>query len=483
MNGLIGWGALYLLGLGTIGWWSGRRTKNAADYFAAGRTLGVRVAAWTAMSASLSGFVFVGGPGLTYRIGLQSWFIILPVGWTAALLMLRVGRPLRELARRDDVLTLPDALAARFGGGMVRGVSALWLAIGCLAYAGVQLRALGLLANGWFPGLSVERGIFLGALLVAAYAAIGGMKAAVWTDVWQGIWMVLAAVMVGGAALLAWSGLDGSFTAVAADPQFGESFFRPLAGDGLFLALGYALLFGIGVIGQPQTTGKFLMIDAGADLRRFPLWFAGSQIVCLTVWFGVGLVIPARVAAGRLEPLLDPDTAMSVFLADSIPPLLGDFVLVAVICAVMSTIDSFLNIGAAALTRDLPQAFGRRPGRSLFAPRLASVVLIVLAANVALHETGALARFGTAAFGVFAAAFAPTFALALRWPAVNATVVVIAMTVGGGSSLVLEALRRMPDLWGSLPAGVTRLPPSATALLLGFLVLGLGGLFRARRKF
>ncbi len=482
MNGLIGWGVLYLSGLGLIGWWAGRRTKNAADYFAAGRKLGVRVAAWTAMSASLSGFVFVGGPGLTYRIGLQSWFIILPVGWTAALLMVRVGRPLRELARRDDVLTLPDALAARFGGRSVRGVAAVWLAIGCLAYAGVQLRALGLLAHGWFPGLSVERGIFFGALLVAAYAAIGGMKAAVWTDVWQGFWMVLAAVLVGGAALLALTRLDGSLLAVAADPQFGESFFRPLAGDGLFTALGYALLFGIGVIGQPQTTGKFLMLDAGADMRRFPLWFAGSQIVCLAVWFGVGLVVPAWVAAGRLEPLLDADSAMPAFLADSIPPLLGDFVLVAVICAVMSTVDSFLNIGAAALTRDLPQAFGRRPGRSLLAPRLVSVVLIVLAASVALHETGALARFGTAAFGVFAAAFAPTFALALRWPAVNSTVVVSAMTVGGGASLALETARRTPALWGSLPAELTRLPPSATALLLGFLVLGLGGLFRASRN-
>jgi Na+(H+)/acetate symporter ActP len=81
-------------------------------------------------------------------------------------------------------------------------------------------------------------------------------------------------------------------------------------------------------------------------------------------------------------------------------------------------------------------------------------MLILLAAFVALHETGALARFGTAAFGVFAAAFAPTFALALRWYAVGPGVAVLAMTVGGGASLILEGARRMPELWASWPAAL-----------------------------
>ena len=66
------------------------------------------------MSSAFSAFVFLGGPGLMVRMGTGSLFICLPLGYTAALLCLCLGRPLASLARRHGVLTIPDALEYRF---------------------------------------------------------------------------------------------------------------------------------------------------------------------------------------------------------------------------------------------------------------------------------------------------------------------------------------------------------------------------------
>src|SRR4051794_13227626 len=53
-----------------LGIWALRRTRSARDFWVARQGLGVVVTGLATMAAAFSGFVFLGGPGLTYRIGL-----------------------------------------------------------------------------------------------------------------------------------------------------------------------------------------------------------------------------------------------------------------------------------------------------------------------------------------------------------------------------------------------------------------------------
>ncbi|MDX1383654.1 MAG: sodium/proline symporter, partial [Thermoanaerobaculia bacterium] len=52
-----------------VGLWALRRTKSTEDFFMAGRDLGIFVTGLAVFSSTLSGFGFVGGPGLVYRMG------------------------------------------------------------------------------------------------------------------------------------------------------------------------------------------------------------------------------------------------------------------------------------------------------------------------------------------------------------------------------------------------------------------------------
>ena len=75
-----------------------RRTKTTSDFFMAGRHLGILVTSVAVFSSTMSGFGFVGGPGLVYRMGSSSlWMVICTsIGFCMSFFLL-AKRPARPL--------------------------------------------------------------------------------------------------------------------------------------------------------------------------------------------------------------------------------------------------------------------------------------------------------------------------------------------------------------------------------------------------
>ncbi len=476
------WAALvYLAVVVAIGVWAARRTRSAKDFFIAGQGIGLLVTGLATTSAAFSGFVFLGGPGLTYRLGVASFFICVSTGFTAGMLCWVVAKRLRLLAEVREVFTVPDAVLARFGSRRASGLAALAVLVGTVGYLGAQLLALGVLVEavfgtrelfaGWGldPAWSLPLAMAAGGAVVLFYSAAGGMVAGVYTDVVQGALMVGAAVAVFGYALAAGGGLAGIAGTLAASDAFGPDFLDPLAGVPALTGLGLFFVFSIGTLGQPHMLHKFYMLDDPRKLKWLPLVIAGSQRLCLLIWVGVGLAVPALVARGEMAPLANPDEAAPLFLLAHLPGALTGLVLAGVLAAIMSTADSFVNVGAAALVRDLPRALGR-PLRDELAWGRRTVVLLTLAAGVFGWAYGDLvALLGTFAFGTFGAALAPALAVGLNWRRVPAAAATASIATGLVVNLGLELLARAPWLPAPpLPPGV---PPAAVALAASFSVL------------
>jgi hypothetical protein len=196
----------YLAVVLVIGVWSGRRTRNPRDFFIAGQRIGLVVTGLATMSAAFSGFVFLGGPGLTYRIGLASLLIVLPLGFTAGMLCWVLGRRLRALAAVREIYTVPDAVQARYGSRTVTGLAALAVLLGTVAYLGLQIQALGILLRSIFGTESIALAMLAGLGVLVIYSVVGGMVAGVYTDLVQGALMMLAAVAVFAQAFAAGGG-------------------------------------------------------------------------------------------------------------------------------------------------------------------------------------------------------------------------------------------------------------------------------------
>ena len=480
---------VYLAIVAAIGVWSVRRTRGARDFFIAGQSLGLLVTGLATMTAAFSGFVFLGGPGLTYRIGVGSLFICLPVGFTAGLLGWVVAKRLRLMAEVYEVFTVPDALLLRYRSRVVAGCAAVAIVCGSVAYLGAQLQALGVLVesilgmSGAFGEWSLLAAMGIGLAVVLFYSVAGGMVAGVYTDLFQGALMTAAAIGVFAYAGSSGGGWRSIFRRIADAPEFGPEFLDPLGTVPLMTAIGFFFVFGVGVLGQPQMLHKFYMLGDLRKLKWLPAVLGGSQALCLLIWLGIGLAVPALVASGRMDPPQTADHAAPLFLLEFVPEALAGLVIAGILAAIMSTADSFLNIASAALVRDLPKALGRTPSAQLRRGRWA-VLAVAVAAAIGAHLYGDLiALLGTFAFGTFAAAIAPAVAVGLNWRRVTARAAGASIATGLVFNLGLEFLARQklfPGLPGSpLPAGVL---PSTAALVSSFAVLFLVTMFDSRRR-
>lgn len=479
---LVATALLYLLITLLIGVWALRRTRTPRDFWVAGRGMGVLMAGIVTMAAAFSGFVFLGGPGLTYRIGVASLFINLPIGFTSALLGWAVAKRLRLLAEVREVYTIPDALLHRFGSRAASGTAAVAILVGTVSYLGTQLLALGRLLES-ILGLremagpySLAVGVAIGLAVLLFYSVGGGMVAGVYTDLFQGTLMIASACAVFWYAMKAGGGLSGIAASIsgstAGSPRFGRSLLEPFGRAPVLTALGFYFVFGVGVLGQPHMLHKFLMLKDPRRLRWLPLTLGLAQILCLLIWLGVGLVVPALVAQGRLPALTQPDDAAPLFLLHFVPEIVTGLAVAGILSAIMSTADGFMNIGSAALVRDLPKALGRQVGREMLWGRLATVGVALLAACLAFLYNDLIALLGTFAFGTFAAALAPALAVGLNWKRVTAGAATASIATGTLLNLSLEFLAKQtffPSLpKPPLPPGAL---PAAVSLAASFTVL------------
>jgi Na+/proline symporter len=456
------WGAiLYFAVVAVIGYMATRRTHTPRDFFVAGSGVGLVALSLSVMSATLSGFAFIGGPGLIYLVGLGALFIILPVAITNPMVAWVLARRLRLLAEVRGVLTLPEAIGVRFRSPWAHGLSATAVLLAVIGYMATNVLALGLVLEAVF-GVGLGSGIWIGTGVTLAYAAGGGILAGIWTDVFQGALMALASVLVFLFALDSGGGMAGmSRLILAADEQF----LSPWGSLPPMAALSYLFVFGVGALGQPHVIHKFLMIRDPAKLRWYPAVTTLALVMTLLLFFGVGVAVKAAVLRGDMAPLANPDQATPLFLLTYTPELLAALVFAGVAAAIMSTVNSFLNVGAAALIHDLPLAMGRSPANELLWGRIATAAIAVLAALVA-QFSGALVIFlGIFGWGLFASALVPALALGLNWGGSTREGAVASIATGLGVTVVFEvgAYLRLY----TLPAGVT---VSGLALVLSILV-------------
>jgi Na+/proline symporter len=451
---------VYFLIVVAIGSWAARRTRTARDFFVAGEGIGIWALALSSMAATLSGFTFIGGPGLLYSVGLGALFIMLSSSVTSSMAGWILAKRMRLLAEVRGVITVPDAIGVRYRSRAAQGLSAVAILFALLGYMATNLLALGLVIDAIF-GTGLIWGIWLGMGVTLAYSASGGIVAGIYTDVFQGALMTLASVLVFAATLHVGGGMGHiSRTILAADPGFLSPWgtLTPLGALSLFF------VFGMGSLGQPHVIHKFYMLRDPRRLKWFPLLMTLALLLTTLLFFGVGVSVKSLSVEGRMI-LASPDQATPYFLLHFTPVLLAAIVFSGVAAAIMSTVNSFMNIGAAALTHDLPVALGRRVGNELFWGRIATIGISILAALLAQISGTLVAFLGIFGFGLFASTLVPALAIGLNWEGATRQGAIASISVGIVSTLLLETLGYFEVF--TMPVGVT---VSGLSLVISFLV-------------
>ena len=292
----VGVAAAYFAVCAVIAIWAARRTRTRDDFFVAGRGIGLWTMTLAAMAATLSGFIFIGGPGLLYATGIGALFIALSASLTTPLSAWLLAGRMRALRDVRGAMTVPDAVGARYRSPVAQGVCAAAILVATVGYIATNLLALGLVLAAIFP-LSLVAGIWIGATVVLAYSATGGILAGVYTDVFQGTIKAVASVLVFIAVLRSGHGLGGISHIILAHEA---GFIGPWGHLTPLAALSLFFLFGVGTLGQPHVISKYYMLKDPSQLRWYPLLMTLVLIVTLLLFFGIGLGVKAAVLSGDI---------------------------------------------------------------------------------------------------------------------------------------------------------------------------------------
>jgi Na+/proline symporter len=331
-----------------LGYYAYLRTKHVdvEDYYVGKRQMGWLLGALTLFATFQSGYFMFGAPGLTYSMGIS--FMVFAWGTSAVVLPTSIilGLRIRKISKETGAITPGMLIFNHYKSLRLVRLCGLLIAIGLIPYVTIQYIAAGYgieeITRGLIPyWLAIV--IFIAITL--AYTLMGGFRAVVWTDFFQGLffWTVILVL-----------GFWIPFAHFGGLPQMFEKLLKE-APQVLSILPGYAIILGwiahwiavpLAFVCQPQ---MFQRVIAAKSDRHFIISFLGMSLLVLIGYLGViltGLGIRAvglKVAA--------PDRAVPAYLA-TYSPLLGPVIVAAALAAMMSTSDSLYLSTQSLLTLD-----------------------------------------------------------------------------------------------------------------------------------
>ena len=422
----------------SIGVYAYLKTKNATDYFLGGRELSPTVTAISAGASDMSGWVLLGLPGYAYLAGLEAAWISLGLVIGVAANWGLMAKRLRIYSEQlDDAVTLPTYLQRRFADKTpwLKSISSLSILLFFLFYVGSGLIAGGKLFNEVF-GFDYQIAVFVSVALILFYTLFGGFLAVSWTDVFQGLLMLLALVCVPVLVISQAGGLD-EFTAQISlkNPQL-LNVFTDINGDALgWLAIVSAMGWGLGYFGQPHILARFMAIRSAAETGKAASIGVTWAFLCYLLAILVGLSGVAYL------PGVIPDSE-KVFIALTgliFHPLIAGILLAAILAAIMSTVDSQLLVCSSSLAEDLYPLVVKKqlsPKQRLQVGRVAVVILALMATLLAMEPDSKVLDVVSYAWAGLGASLGPAILISLYWRKMTARGALAGVFVGGATVII-----------------------------------------------
>lgn len=454
MNPLVIGLVLYSLVIVGVGAWAARRNRTLDQYLLADRKLGPWVAAFSERASGESAWLLIGLPGLAFATGAGTVWVGVGCCAGIAFSWFAIARALRSETLRTDSLTLADYFEARHEdrSHALRIIATVIILFFFTFYVAAQFLAAGKVLN-FYLGVTPLQGMLIGAVLVLFYTAAGGLLAVSWTDLIQGILMLVTLAVLPLAVL---GELGGPQALTQKLAGYGGSYLHWAPGATGWASLSGvlgSLAIGLGYMGQPHLVLRFMAMGSDRDVRAGRAialgWaliaFFGAILVGLTglAWFG-----PEAMGAGL--PIADQEQLMPLMAQTFLPEWLAVLMICGAIAAMMSTADSQLLASASAISEDIYRRLLRpdAPQKTLVAlGRWATLGVGLVGFLLAWRADDFVYNMVLYAWAGLGAAFGPPLLLSLHWRRTSRAGVLAGFVTG---TLVVVVWYNVPFLKGLL---------------------------------
>ncbi|CAF3955756.1 unnamed protein product [Rotaria sordida] len=410
--------------------------SSAKEYLLANKSMGVFPTAMSLLASFMSAITILGTPAEVYVYGTQYWII----GISYIFTILLTTTLFMPMFVKLEVTSAYEYLEKRFDR-YVRLIASLIFSIQMVIYMALVLYAPAL-ALSQVTGLNVWISVISIGVICTMYTTVGGMKAVMWTDVFQTIVMfvgLLASVIQGiidaGGSRAVWQkALDGGrveFFNFDPDPTTRHTVWSILFGA----TFTWLAIYGFN---QAQVQ-RYLCVPTVRDAKLALLFNLVGLIFILSLCCGVGLVMFAKYYA--CDPLKtgiikQTDQLYPLFVMETLKRFKGlpGIFLACVFSGALSTLSSGLNSLAAVVLSDIIKFFYRREmtdKQDVWYSKMLSLVfgVVCILITYLVSLLGNLLQAALSLFGVLAGPISAIFMIGFFLPWVNSMGALVALIV------------------------------------------------------
>ena len=430
-------------------WLGIRAGKGSSDtiagYVAGDRALGPVLMYFITGATIFSAFTFLAMPGLAYSQGAAA-FYILCYGVLGFVPFYFLGARAARLGREHGFITQAELVAERCGNRWIAGAMALISVLAFVPYLALQVLGAGIVVQvvtrgmfGFADGIPQWLGGAICYAIVLAYVLKSGVLGVGWTNMFQGICMLVLAWTFG-----LWlpyhlhGGVGAMFEAIErARPELlAAPGLAPNGSPSTWMQFSSAVL--ISTIGFSCWPHLFMKAFTARDERTLKL------TVVLYPTFSLFLI--PIVLLGFCGVLFEPRPANAnevlphMLMSMQMPGLIVGFFCAGSLAAGMSSGDAIVHAAASILVRDgWITAFRRKMSSSAerAAVRVFVVVIMAISYALAVIYKGALFQLLLYAYGPIAQ-FAPALVIALCAKRPSGNAVLAGMLAGVAASLLIK---------------------------------------------
>ncbi len=468
---------VYLVGMVAIGVYYSKGQSDAHEFYLGGRKLGPIVTALSTEASDMSAYLLMGVPGLAFFCGVAeaSWTAIgLAIG--TYLNWLIVAKRLRRYSVRLNALTLPEYISRRFRDDtkLIELLGAITIIVFYVPYTASGFSACGKLFGTLF-GYDYVPTMIISAIVIVAYTAGGGFKAASVTSLVQSLIMVFALAVVLIFGIHSVGGWDQVIANAKAIPGYlsltaSTNIMASEAGEFGAFKIVSTLAWALGYFGMPHVILHFMAIEDEKKLtlsrRVATIWV----VVSLSIAVIIGIVGYSMAKAELVTMFGDASSAESLIVSvaavlseyGAFFAILSGLVLAGILAATMSTADVQLLAAASAIAQNIIHGvlgIELSDRKSMIVARVTVICVAICGILFALDPTSSIFRVVSFAWAGFGATFGPIVLFSLFWKRCNKWGAIAGMFSGAAMVFIwkyaIAPLGGVLAIYELLPAFIT----------------------------
>ncbi len=361
----------YAIAMAVIGCISYGKSKTLDGFLLGGRNVGAWATAFAYGTTYFSAVVFVGYAGQHgWNIGIGAIWIGIGNAVLGCLLSwILLANRTRKMTGHLEAKTMPEFFEKRYFSKGMKIFSAIIIFVFLVPYSAAVYKGLGSLFSAIFPGVETWVWMLIIACLTALYLVIGGYVATAYTNLVQGVIMIIGVVLLIVAVFRhdAVGGISGLFENLGNIPHDGAQLTNIFGGSAFKFLCVNIMLTSFGTWGLPQMIGKFYAIKDTAAIKRGTII---STIFCVIIGCGAYLIgSTSRLILGNQLPeggvdAVIPAVLMEVLGGGKLGLVLLAIILILLLSASMSTLVSVVLTSASSVSVDLIPAVRKNPMKS-----------------------------------------------------------------------------------------------------------------------